>query len=102
MRSSTHEPNPQEVPASPRSILLLIGVAAVAWYLHGKQPQSSGIQSLTRLQSGVEVRCDQRRVPHITAANEADLHRGLEHGDLKALIEGLQDALVVSATRVPC
>jgi penicillin amidase len=56
---------------------LLVATAAAAWYLHGKQPQRSGTQGLTGLQAPVEVRYDERGVPHITAANEADLYRAL-------------------------
>jgi penicillin amidase len=55
----------------------LVAVAAAAWYVHGKQPQRSGTQGLTGLQAPVEVAYDERGVPHIRAANEADLYRAL-------------------------
>ena len=56
---------------------LLVAGAVAVWYLHGKQPQRSGTQALTGLQGPVEVRYDERGVPHIRAANEADLYRAL-------------------------
>ncbi len=56
---------------------LLASAAAAAWYLHGKQPQRSGQVALTQLQATVEVRYDERGVPHIRAANEADMYRAL-------------------------
>ena len=56
---------------------LLVVAAGAAWYLHGKQPQRSGTQGLTGLLAPVEVRYDERGVPHIRAGNEADLYRAL-------------------------
>ena len=56
---------------------LLVAGAVAVWYLHSKQPQRSGTQALTGLQGPVEVRYDERGVPHIRAANEADLYRAL-------------------------
>ena len=57
---------------------LLILIAAVgAWYFHSKQPQRSGTFSLTALSAPVNVRYDERGVPHIHAENEADLYRAL-------------------------
>ena len=56
---------------------VLAAVAAAAWYLSGKQPQRSGAVHITGLQAGVEVRFDERGVPHIRAANEPDLYRAL-------------------------
>jgi len=58
-------------------LLLLLAVAALAWYVHGKQPQRSGQMALTGLQAPVSVRFDERGVPHIEAGNEADLYRTL-------------------------
>lgn len=55
--------------------LVLAGVAA--WYLHNKQPQRSGTLTLTQLQASVNVRYDERGVPHIKAENDADMYRAL-------------------------
>ena len=57
--------------------LLLVAAAAAAWFIHGKQPQRSGNMALNGLQAPVEVRYDERGVPHIRAANEADMYRAL-------------------------
>ena len=58
-------------------LLLLAALAGGAWHLYGKQPQRTGSVSLTGLQAPVTVRYDERGVPHIEAANEADLYRAL-------------------------
>ena len=61
--------------------VLAIAVAAIAagaaWYAHSKQPLRDGRLALTGLQAPVEVRYDERGVPHIQAQNEADLYRAL-------------------------
>jgi penicillin amidase len=57
--------------------LLLVAGAAAAWYLHTKQPQRSGTLALKNISAKVNVRYDERGVPHIKAANEADLYRAL-------------------------
>lgn len=61
--------------------VLAIAVAAVAagatWYVHSKQPQRSGELALAHLQAPVEVRYDERGVPHIQAQNQADMYRAL-------------------------
>ena len=57
--------------------LLLIAAAGATWYIHGKQPQRSGSIALNGLQAPVEVRYDERGVPHIRAGNEADMYRAL-------------------------
>ena len=59
------------------SAALVLAAGAAAWYVHGKQPQRSGTLGLTGLQGNVEVRFDERGVPHIRAASEADLYRAL-------------------------
>jgi penicillin amidase len=59
------------------SATLVLAAGAAAWYVHGKQPQRSGTLGLTGLQGNVEVRFDERGVPHIRAASEADLYRAL-------------------------
>jgi penicillin amidase len=56
--------------------IVLVGIA-VAWYFHSKQPMRSGDVSLTGLQEPVDVRYDERGVPHIRAQNEADMYRAL-------------------------
>ncbi len=57
--------------------VLLIAAAAAAWYVHSKQPQRSGTLPLTQLSAAVNVRYDERGVPHIRAENEPDLYRAL-------------------------
>lgn len=61
--------------------VLAIVVAAVAaggfWYVHSKQPVRQGEMTLNHLQAPVNVRYDERGVPHIKAANEADMYRAL-------------------------
>ncbi len=59
------------------AVLLLLGGAGSAWYLHSKQPQRSGSLSLKQLHAPVSVRYDEHGVPHIRAENEADLYRAL-------------------------
>lgn len=65
-----------------RSLSVLVVVIAVAaaggyWYVHSKQPQRHGDLSLRGLQAPVNVRYDERGVPHIQAQSEADLYRAL-------------------------
>ncbi|MCW2294924.1 penicillin amidase [Pseudomonas sp. BIGb0408] len=57
--------------------LMLAVTGAGAWYLHGKQPLREGQLTLQGLSAPVEVRYDERGVPHIEAQNEADLYRAL-------------------------
>lgn len=60
---------------------LAVAVAAAAaggaWYVHGKLPVRDGNLPLAGLQAPVEVRYDERGVPHIRAQNELDLYRAL-------------------------
>ncbi|WP_220811299.1 penicillin acylase family protein [Pseudomonas paralcaligenes] len=60
---------------------LAVAVAAAAaggaWYVHGKLPVRDGNLPLAGLQAPVEVRYDERGVPHILAQNELDLYRAL-------------------------
>ena len=56
---------------------LLIAAAGAAWFIHTKQPLRSGTVGLAQLQAPVEVRYDERGVPHIKAASEADMYRAL-------------------------
>ncbi|MBT3065177.1 penicillin acylase family protein [Rhodoferax sp. U11-2br] len=57
--------------------LLLAALAGGFWYVSSKKPQRSGELTLTQLSAPVTVRYDERGVPHIKAANEADLYRAL-------------------------
>ncbi|MDR3370352.1 penicillin acylase family protein [Rhodoferax sp.] len=57
--------------------LLVIAGGGGYWYVSSKQPQRSGELPLTQLSAPVTVRYDERGVPHIKAANEADLYRAL-------------------------
>lgn len=47
------------------------------WYINSKQPMRSGEAGLANLQAPVNVRYDERGVPHIQAQNEADMYRTL-------------------------
>jgi penicillin G amidase len=58
------------------SLLLLAG-AGLAWWVHSKAPQRDGELQLTGLAAPVQVRWDERGVPHLSAANQADLYRAL-------------------------
>ena len=66
-----------------KSALVLVAVTLVAvaagsaWYLQSKQPQRSGSVALTGLTGAVQLRYDERGVPHIQAGSEADLYRAL-------------------------
>ncbi|WP_252271959.1 penicillin acylase family protein [Pseudomonas subflava] len=61
--------------------ILALAVAAVAagtaWYIDSKLPVRDGTLPLAGLQAPVEVRYDERGVPHIEAQNETDLYRAL-------------------------
>jgi len=59
------------------AVLVAAAAAGGAWYLHGKQPTRDGLAGLPGLQAEVEVRYDERGVPHIRAQNESDLYRAL-------------------------
>ncbi|AGX86445.1 penicillin acylase family protein [Candidatus Symbiobacter mobilis] len=52
-------------------------VVAVYAYLGGKMPQRAGHQTLPGLLKPVEIRYDERGIPHIHAENQADLYRAL-------------------------
>jgi len=58
-------------------IILAVIVAIAAWYIYNKQPQRSGEVSLNNLKAPVNVRYDERGVPHIQAQNETDMYRTL-------------------------
>ena len=57
--------------------VLLTTAGGGAWYLHGKQPLRDGELALQHLGAPVQVRYDERGVPHIEAQNEGDLYRAL-------------------------
>ncbi|YCH22073.1 penicillin acylase family protein [Pseudomonas sp. D1-3] len=57
--------------------VLLTAAGGGAWYLHGKQPVRDGELALQRLDAPVQVRYDERGVPHIEAQSETDLYRAL-------------------------
>ncbi len=57
--------------------LVIVAVAALAWWVHSKQPQRSGTVNIPGLRDTVQIRYDERGVPHINAKNEADLYRAL-------------------------
>lgn len=60
-------------------LVLLLVLAAIAATLHvrGKRPQRDGELALAGLSAPVTVRWDEAGVPHVQAANEADLYRAL-------------------------
>lgn len=60
-------------------LAVVVATAAVgsAWYIDNKLPVRDGALPLAGLQAPVQVRYDERGVPHIQARNEADLYRAL-------------------------
>ncbi len=58
-------------------LLALLAVVAAALWWQRSLPQRSGELALAGLQQPVEVRYDERGVPHLAAQNEADLYRAL-------------------------
>jgi penicillin amidase len=58
-------------------IALLLAAALGYWYARGKLPQREGELYLSGLTAPVQVRWDERGVPHIQAKNETDLYRAL-------------------------
>ncbi|MET0210291.1 MAG: penicillin acylase family protein, partial [Burkholderiaceae bacterium] len=59
------------------AVLAAAGAAGLAWHVHAKLPQREGDLQLSGLSAPVQVRYDEWGVPHISAANEADLYRAL-------------------------
>ena len=59
------------------ALAILVTGGAAAWFLYSKQPQRSGSLDIARLKAPVQVRYDERGVPHIRAENEADMYRAL-------------------------
>lgn len=58
-------------------VLVAAVVAGGAWYVLSKQPQRQGVATLNGLQAPVQLRFDERGIPHITATNQNDLYRAL-------------------------
>lgn len=59
------------------AVVVAASAAGATWYAHSKKPLRDGELPLSGLQAPVEVRYDERGVPHIQAQNEADLYRAL-------------------------
>ncbi len=59
------------------AIVIAAAAGGAAWYSESKKPLRSGELALAHLRAPVTVRYDERGVPHIQAANEADLYRAL-------------------------
>ena len=59
------------------AVVVATAAAGSAWYIDNKLPVRDGALPLTGLQAPVQVRYDERGVPHIQAQNEADLYRAL-------------------------
>lgn len=57
--------------------LALVAGSVAGWYFNTKQPQRSGKLALKNLTAKVNIRYDERGVPHINADNEPDLYRAL-------------------------
>jgi penicillin amidase len=57
--------------------LLLCAGIGLAWWVHSKAPRRDGELTLTGLTAAVQVRWDERGVPHISATNQPDLYRAL-------------------------
>ncbi len=57
--------------------MLLLTAIGVAWWVHSKQPQRSGTVAIAGLRDTVNIRYDERGVPHISARNEPDMYRAL-------------------------
>lgn len=59
------------------AVAVAAAAAGGAWYLHAKQPLRNGSLALAHLQAPVDVRYDERGVPHLYAQNQTDLYRAL-------------------------
>ena len=59
------------------AVVVATAAAGSAWYIDNKLPVRDGALPLAGLQAPVQVRYDERGVPHIQARNEADLYRAL-------------------------
>ena len=59
------------------TVLAMAAGGVAGWYVHTKQPQRSGALPLKNLSARVNVRFDERGVPHINADNDIDMYRAL-------------------------
>ncbi|MDH1264594.1 penicillin acylase family protein [Pseudomonas sp. GD03944] len=59
------------------AVVVAASAAGGYWYVDSKQPLREGELTLQHLQAPVEVRYDERGVPHIQAQNETDMYRAL-------------------------
>jgi penicillin G amidase len=59
------------------ALVILAAAGLSGWYLYQKQPVRSGTLALSGLTAAVDVRYDERGVPHIRAQNQNDLYRAL-------------------------
>jgi penicillin G amidase len=59
------------------ALLILAAVGLGGWYLYQKQPVRSGTLAISGLTAPVDVRYDERGVPHIRAQNQDDMYRAL-------------------------
>ena len=59
------------------TVLALAAGGVAGWYVYTKQPQRSGALPLKNLNARVNVRFDERGVPHINADNDIDMYRAL-------------------------
>lgn len=59
------------------AVIIAAAAASATWYSESSKPQRSGELALEHLSAPVTVRYDERGVPHIQAANEADMYRAL-------------------------
>ncbi|WP_394559890.1 penicillin acylase family protein [Aquipseudomonas alcaligenes] len=59
------------------AVAIAAAAAGSAWYIDKQLPVRDGNLPLAGLQAPVEVRYDERGVPHIQAQNEADMYRAL-------------------------
>ncbi|MBT0569262.1 penicillin acylase family protein [Curvibacter sp. CHRR-16] len=56
---------------------LLVAVAMGGWFVYQRLPLRSGVGHIDQLAATVQVRYDERGVPHIKAQNQFDLYRAL-------------------------
>ncbi|MDH4653270.1 MULTISPECIES: penicillin acylase family protein [unclassified Pseudomonas] len=59
------------------AVLIAAAAGGATWYSESKKPVRDGELAMANLQAPVTVRYDERGVPHIQAANEADMYRAL-------------------------
>ncbi|MDH4565754.1 penicillin acylase family protein [Pseudomonas sp. BN414] len=59
------------------AVVIAAAAGGATWYSESKKPVRDGELAMAHLQAPVTVRYDERGVPHIQAANEADMYRAL-------------------------